>query len=98
LGRRGAEGPPPKNAVPIEVHGGKSWRLEFAAGSVHGGGKEPFRVNAGGQLTNLGRTQGEALGRRLRAIYGAPSRDRLQVAIEVVSTDIPGAETCMPNR
>ncbi len=76
---------PPKNAVPIEVHGGKSWRREFAAGSVHGGGKEPFRVNAGGQLTNLGWAQGEALGRRLRAIYGAPSLDRL----EVVSTDIP---------
>jgi len=77
---------PPAHAAPIEVQGGKSWRREVAAAQQQG--KEPGRVNAGsggGQLTELGWTQGEALGRRLRAIYGAPDLARL----EVVSTDMP---------
>jgi hypothetical protein len=77
---------PPPHAVQIEVHGGNSWKREVSASQVQG--NEPGRVNAGaggGQLTNLGWAQGEALGNRLRSTYGAPRLDSLQV----VSTDMP---------
>ena len=75
----------PTHAVPIDVQGGKSWNRAAAAEQAQG--KEPMRVNVssgGGLLTNLGWSQGEALGRRLRAIYGTPSLDSL----EVISTDM----------
>lgn len=60
---------PPPHAAAIHVEGGQSWRV--SAGSA-------------GQLTSLGWAQGEALGRRLRMIYGPPAVDTL----EVVSTDM----------
>ena len=75
---------PPSHAVQIDVQGGKSWQRSFSA--IQTQGQEQARINAGwgGQLTKLGWSQGEALGRRLRAIYGIPSLD----ALDVVSTDM----------
>jgi len=68
-----------------QIRGGNLWKRSVAFAQATG--SEPGRVNAGlggGQLTNLGWSQGEALGRRLRVIYGPPSLDTL----EVVSTDM----------
>jgi len=73
------------NTCRVQVHGGGHWQRSVAKAPAQG--TEHGRVNAGsggGQLTNLGWQQGEALGRRLRAIYGAPTLD----ALEVVSTDM----------
>lgn len=60
----------PAHAVKVTTKGGQQWRTEGRPG----------------MLTRVGWSQGEALGRRLRARYGAPTPAELSV---VRSTDLP---------
>jgi len=76
---------PPGHAANIRVLGGRAWRRSAATQAQ---GDESGRVNAGeggGQLTKIGWAQGEALGRRLKTIYGQHAADD----VEVFSTDMP---------